>query len=157
MVGAEAGRETGVGCPGLAPGGVKVPAPKGVVRESDVCGVRRSARAVKEGGGGPQFDEPGWVQAILVADVGLVLARGVTQVGDGLAIRRPGGISFSGDRRPGQIAYIALLPRHGKDVAVCFRDHAHPGWRKREILVFFRGYLRETRRQRGQVSVVYVS
>ncbi len=72
--------------------------------------------------------------AVLGADVDLVLAGGVRQVGNPLAVRGPGDADFARCRRAREIADLAVLGRRGEDFAAGAEHRALAGGRNVEAL-----------------------
>ena len=58
-----------------------------------------------------QADFSHLAQAVLVADVELILAGFIRKVGDGLAVGRPDGIQFADGRRVRKVSNVALFSR----------------------------------------------
>ena len=97
------------------------PQRQALVVERDLLAVRRPERLVEERRRGAESDAAGFAGAVLGRQVQRVLAGGVgqpiRQPGDGLAVRGPGRVAVGRRRGVGQVADVALLRRHGEDVA----------------------------------------
>src|SRR6204780_2816095 len=107
-----------------------------LVRVSNALGIGRPAWAIEEGRVGAEIDHLRWLEPVLVANVELVLARSVAEVGEGLAVRRPAGVALGRARCLGDVARITLFCRQGKDIAMGLDHHPHPGWRDVKVLHF---------------------
>jgi len=90
---AETGAEAAVGAlvdeDGFAGGYIDEPEAKVLVGKADVFGVGRPRRGVEKAGVGSEIDDDRRLESGLVAQVKLVFARGVGEVGDGLTVRAP--------------------------------------------------------------------
>ena len=104
---AEATPQASVDFDRLATGCVHVPETQMLVGEGNVFRVRRPARAIKERGVGAQIDHLGRLQTVLVADVELVLAGSIAEVGEGFPVRRPAG---SRSAEPGVLVRLRVSP-----------------------------------------------
>src|ERR1019366_4733374 len=69
----------------------------------------------------------------LLVEVKLVLARGIREVSDGLAIGAPTGIALGNTGSAGQIARVTFFAGDGEDFAMCFNHCASTG--RRELYV----------------------
>ena len=124
---------------GLPAGTSTIPQAQVLVGVCDVLGVGRPGGVVEEAGLGAEVDDRGRLEAGLVVQVELVLAGGVGEVGDGLAVRAPGGIALGDAGGLGQVAGVAFLGRDGEDFAVRLEDGAGAGGRESGVLNLARG------------------
>jgi len=124
-----------------------------LVGEEDVFGVRGPAGMVVVGGVGAEVDDGGRLEAGLVAEVELVLAGGVGEVGEGLAVGRPGGVALSSGGGIGEVAGVAFFAGDGEDFAVRLKGGALAGGRKRGVADFVGGDGGEVRGEVGEVAV----
>src|SRR6185369_10488370 len=85
--------------------------------------------AIVIGGRIAELELPGLAVAVLLADVQLIFAAGVGEVGDRLAVRRPRGIALGGVVGAREVADVPLLEWHGEDVAARFEHGPHAGRR----------------------------
>ena len=74
-------------------------------------------------------DLPRRLHAQRVADVQLVFAALLGEVGNPLSVRRPRRIALHYPRRCGEVSRVALLGRHGEDVAASLEQGSRPGRR----------------------------
>ncbi len=72
--------------------------------------------------------------AILCPQIQLVLARGITEVGDPTAIGRPGHAVFAGIRTAAEIARLTVLGRQGEHLAT--RTEYRPLTARRQVITF---------------------
>src|SRR5437660_1306970 len=79
-----------------------------------------------------------WAAAVLLADVKLILARFVREVGDVLAVGRPGWIALGHPRRAGEVPDIAFLGGHGEDFPVGLEDSPRAAGREASRADLFR-------------------
>ena len=119
----------------------------------DALGVGRPGGAIEIAWLGTEVDDRGRLEAGLIVQVELVLAGGVGEVGDGLAVRAPGGVALGYAGGLGQVAGVALLGRDGEDLAVRLEDGARAGGRKLGVLNLLRGNIDSMRRQASQFAV----
>ena len=75
---------------------VEIPEMEFLVGVEDALGIGRPVRSVEVGRLGAEVDDLRRRNAVLIADVELVFAGGVAEVGDGFAVGGPGGIALGG-------------------------------------------------------------
>ena len=119
----------------------------------NVLGVGRPGGAVEEARLGAQVDDRRRLESGLVVQIKLVLAGGVREVGDGLAIRAPGGVALGHAGGLGEVAGVALFGRDGEDFAMRLKNGARAGGREAGVLDLVRGEVDPVGRQGGQLAV----
>ena len=92
-----------------------------LVRKRDACVVRRPER-VAELSCMAAANFRGLALARLIGDPDLVLSAGIGDVGDALAVGRPGGGAIVRPRAASEVAGRALFDRHGEDLAAGCHD-----------------------------------
>ncbi len=143
--------KVGVHLQGRPPGQVHVPEIEAFVRVGDLLGVGRPGGRIEERGRAPESDLLHLAQAVLVANVQRILAGFVREPGDGLPVRRPGGVAVGRGRGAGDVADVALLRGHGQDLPVRLEERALPRGRDVRAQDLLGFQLREVRARLGKV------
>src|SRR5262249_38489982 len=129
---------------------VEIPEVETLVGVSDLLAVRRPERGVEKGGGRTEVKVAHLAHTVLLANLHLVFAGLVGEVGDPLSVRRPGGIAVGDGGRMGKVADITLVGGNRENLAESRRNCANSGGRKAvtaELLGFHLDELRTNLRQ----------
>jgi hypothetical protein len=137
----------------LSRGHIYNPDAKVLVAVCNVLGVGRPRGVVEEAGLGAEVDDCWRLEPGLVAQVELVFARGVGEIGDGFPIRTPRRIALGNGRRVGQVARVTFFGRDGKDFAMSLKDGPRTRWRERRVLNLIRSNGGEASSEGGQFAV----
>src|SRR4029434_6906074 len=118
----------------------------------DFLGVGRPRRRIIEGRRLAEIDLADLAEAALIADMQVVFARLVGEIGDKFSVGRPRGITFDNVGRVRQIADIAFLGRHRQYLSANTENRASAGRRDISEAYSLRLNLLEGRPDLGKVA-----